>query len=100
MIFSYAMKKTDVSEIYVSNYRELAVKRVFPELKMNELLMKNMPDYPEDGFPEKTYFYSIMNSLFRNGTGALIKTWRLKRSIAELEDKKEMVEVTSEILKR
>ena len=68
------MKKTDVSEIYVLNYRELAVKRVFPELKVNEILMKYMSDYPEGGFPEKTYFYSIMNSLLPNGTGALIKT--------------------------
>ena len=46
------MKKTDVSEIYVPNYRELVVKQVFPELKVNELLMKYMPNYPEGGFPE------------------------------------------------
>ena len=92
------MKKIDVSEVYVPNYRELVVKRVFPELEVNELLIKFMPDYPEVGFPEKTYFHSIMNSLFPNGTRAFIKTWRLKRSIAELELKKEMVEVTPDIL--
>ena len=66
------MRKIDVSEIYVPIYRELIVKLVFPELKEKELQIKYTPDNSEGGFPEKTYFYSIMNSLFTNGTGALI----------------------------
>ena len=89
---------SDVKETHVPNYRELAVKRVFPELRVNEHFMKYMPNYPEKMLPEKAYFYSFLNLLYANGTENLLKAWRQKISIAMAEDKDKMVDATPEIL--
>ena len=92
------IKMSDIEETHVPNSRELAVKRVIPELRVNEHFIKYMPDYPEKMLAEKAYFYLVSNSLYPNGTENLLKTWRQKRSIGIAEDKGEQLEETLEIL--
>ena len=54
----------DVNEIHVPNYRELAVKRVYEGFKEIEFLMKYMADYLEGVFPENSFFYSILSTIY------------------------------------
>ena len=63
----------DVNEIHVPNYRELAVKHAYEGLKEIEFLMKYMPDYPEGVFPEKSFFYPILSTIYPHLTKNLVE---------------------------
>ena len=88
----------DVNEIHAPNYRELVVKRVYEGLKEIEFLMKYMPDYPEGVFPEKSFFYSVLSTIYPYWTKNLVEEWRKKRSVAHSTDRQEMVEIIPDIL--
>ena len=61
------IKIAEVNTIHVPSYRELEVKRVCPELKGIENLIKYIPDYPDKVLPEN-FFYSILASLYSYNT--------------------------------
>ena len=52
------IKIAEVNTIHVPIYIELAVKRVYPELKGIENLMKYIPDYPDKVLLEKFFLKS------------------------------------------
>ena len=85
------IKIAEVNTIHVPSYRELAVKRVYPELKGIENLMKYIPDYPDKVLPEKFFFYSILATLYPYNTENLIKSWRAARAVTEHQDQIEKV---------
>ena len=89
----------DVNEIHVTNYRELAVKRVYEGLKEIEFLMKYMPDYPEGVSPEKLFFCPVLSTIYPDWTKNLVEEWRKKRSVAQSIDRQEIVEIIPDILK-
>ena len=73
------IKIAEVNTIHVQSYREITVKRVYPELKGIENLMKYIPDYPDKVLPEKFFFYSTLAILYPYNTENLIKSWRTAR---------------------
>ena len=92
------IKIAEVNTIYVASYREIAVKRVYPELKGIENLMKFIPDYPHKVLPENFFFYSILITLYPYNTENLIKSWKTTRAVTEHQDQIEKVDATPQIL--
>ena len=58
MMLIWVIKIAEVNTIHVSSNRELAVKRVYPELKGIENLMKYISDNPDKVLPEKFFLKS------------------------------------------
>ena len=54
----------NVNEINVLDYRELAVKHVYEGLIKIEFSMRYMLDYPEGVFQEKSFFYSVLSTIY------------------------------------
>ena len=92
------IKIAEINTIHVPSYRELVVKRVYPELKGIENLMKYIPDYPDKVIPEKFFFYSILATFYPYNTENLIKSWRTASAAIERQGQIEKVEATPQIL--
>ena len=59
-IFSMA----EIRPINVPKYDELSVKNIYPSIKDDAELMQYFPDQlPENRWPDRTYFFTILNTL-------------------------------------
>ena len=50
----------------VPNFPELAVRNMWRDVRHNEYFMSYMPDLGEGKYPDKHYFYSVLNTVFDN----------------------------------
>ena len=78
-------------------YQELAIKDVYPKLKDNAYLKLYLPDYPESVMPERSFFYTVLSTLFPRETLELVKETIKKRWLNEEQDKNELVKMTPEL---
>ena len=50
----------------IPNFPELAVRNMWRDVKKNDYFMSYMPDYQEGRYPDKYFFYSILNTVYDN----------------------------------
>ena len=72
-------------------YSELSVQRVYLIVKQHEILLKYLPDYHKNEFPNRSFFYGIVFTLFPNELTELIKKARSNRALSETQDKEELI---------
>ena len=59
------LKKKAVTTVEVPFFDELAVKRLWPQLKKDLDFAKYFPDsYPGDKAPSRDYFYGVLNTIY------------------------------------
>ena len=58
------MPIAECKSVNVPHYDELAVRYIFPKFKSDPEVMKYMMDqYPKNRFPDRQYFYTILNTV-------------------------------------
>ena len=90
-------KTFEVFKIIVPDYDELAVSRIWLSVKDNQLVASYFPDYEGDQLPERSFFFSILATIFLDETEKLIVKAREKRSTYDKEEKDNLVEVENSI---
>ena len=55
----------EIKELHNPYYSKLSVERVYPIIKQHEILLKFLPDYPENEFTNRSFFYGIVSTLFQ-----------------------------------
>ena len=59
--------------VTIPNYDELGVRHIFPQFHDDGDVMKYMQDsYPKDRYPDRQYFYTILNTVHPEYVSALI----------------------------
>jgi len=48
----------------VPHFPELAVRNMWKDLKNNDYFISYFPDLPKGKYPDKYYFYTILNTVF------------------------------------
>ena len=81
------------------SYKELPVKKMWPNFKDDSLIKEYMPDLDEKELPEKEFFFGLLTTLYYQETQKLIESARGKRAITKKEDKEELIEIEPSILK-
>ena len=61
------------------------------------MLMKYLPDLSEGELPERTFFYSILGTLFPKELSDIISAARKHRALSENPDKSELIKMTPEM---
>ena len=70
--------------VTVPQYDELGVKHVFPKFKHDPEVMKYLQDeYPKDRFPDRTYFYTVLNTVHPEYVGDMIAHANSQRFAAD-----------------
>ena len=68
------MKQADITPITVPKYDELSVKAMLPEWQAQPDFWVYFPDkLAKDRLPDRTYFFTIMNSLHPEYVAAMIR---------------------------
>ena len=73
-------------------YPELAVNKIFPQLKDHATLKLYLPD-----LSERAHFYTIVETLFPKGLDEIIKKARENRALNQNNDKDELIKMTPEV---
>ena len=59
------LKVSERRSVNVPFYDELAVKTIFPKFKRDPEVMKYLQDtYPKDRYPDREYFYTVLNTVY------------------------------------
>ena len=58
-----------------------------------------LPEWSENSYPERTFFYALVSTLFPQELDQIIKTARKNRALSEDKDKNELIKITPEIFK-
>ena len=75
---------TDVRFVNVPMYDEIAVKRLWPEMRNSPDFMKYFPDkLPKGRIPDRDYFFNVMNTINPEYTSRLIKHANEQRNSIE-----------------
>ena len=67
------LKLKDVKWVNPPKYDEISVANLYPKYAMDPAFMAYMPDHlPKGKFPDRTYFFNVMNTLYEDGVQAMI----------------------------
>ena len=90
-------KTLDVFKNIIPDYDELAVIRIWLSVKDNQLIASYFLDYEGDQLSDRSFFFSILATIFSDETQKLIVKAREKRSTYDKEEKDNLVEVENRI---
>lgn len=92
------LKMSDCKFVTVPHYDELGVKHVFPKFLGDIEVMKYMQDeYPKDRFPDRAYFFTVLNTVHPEYVGEMISHANRARFAAEGEaNERQTVEINDE----
>ena len=60
-------------------------------------MKKYLPDFSDNEYREREFFYTILGTLFPKELEAIIKASRKHRALDETKDKNELIKITPEI---
>ena len=67
------LKVSECKFVNVPKFDELGVNNIFPKFKDDPEVMQYMQDeYPRNRFPDRTYFYTVLNTVHPNYVADLI----------------------------
>ena len=85
--------------ITVPNYKELAVKNLWPEVKDDEDVVVYFDDAPEGKFPARDYFFNVLNTIHPEFLRQVIDHANsMRHGAAGLREKAEVIDVSQEWL--
>ena len=87
--------------VNVPKFDELGVNQIYPKFTLDQKVMQYMQDsYPKNRFPDRNYFYTVLNTLYPEYVAELIAHSQMQRYSSTGQDNdKKRVSVTEEWLK-
>ena len=83
----------------VPRYSELATEKICAFFKEVSELLSHFPDLQDGELPDRELMWTIVSTLREDTIKELIQDVRKKRNVSAVEDKEELIEIDSEILK-
>ena len=90
------MKKSEFDPITVPAYDELSVRKLWPQLKKDQLFTQYFPSsYPKDKGPPREYFFNILNTLYPDYLSQIMQHASKQRMSAEgVDNKKSAIKIS------
>lgn len=84
--------------IDVPQYQELSVCKIWNEVKEDEeLMMYFLDEYPDGKYPDRRYFYYVLNTLYPDFVTRLINhAQEVRNTSSKEEEKAEVIEIAPE----
>ena len=74
----------EVKMVNVPKFDELSVNAIYPKFKNDPVFMAYFPDQlPKGRWPDRTYFYNVMNTIYPDYTRSLVQTANNNRCLAD-----------------
>ena len=71
---------SEINNVNIPNFEEFAVKKIFPKIQNNKVIMKYLSELGQGQLVDRAYFYDVLSTLYPNYVADIINRAYVKRS--------------------